>query len=115
MNQDLKRTLWAAADKLRSSMDAAEYKHIVLGLIFVKYMRARGVCELCGTEGFRTAAGQVYLETHHVAPLSEGGLDQVSNVVALCPNDHRRAHHGSDRSDIRSRLTDMARRSTAAT
>lgn len=38
MNQDLKKTLWAAADKLRSSMDAAEYKHIVLGLIFVKYV-----------------------------------------------------------------------------
>ena len=26
--------LWAAADKLRSNMDAAEYKHVVLGLIF---------------------------------------------------------------------------------
>lgn len=38
MDQDLKRTLWAAADKLRSSMDAAEYKHIVLGLIFLKYI-----------------------------------------------------------------------------
>lgn len=38
MNQDLKKTLWAAADKLRSSMDAAEYKHIVLGLIFPKYI-----------------------------------------------------------------------------
>jgi type I restriction enzyme M protein len=38
MNQDLKRTLWAAADKLRSSMDAAEYKHLVLGLIFLKYI-----------------------------------------------------------------------------
>jgi type I restriction enzyme M protein len=38
MNQDLRKTLWAAADKLRSSMDAAEYKHIVLGLIFVKYI-----------------------------------------------------------------------------
>jgi len=37
MNQDLKKTLWAAADKLRSSMDAAEYKHIVLGLVFLKY------------------------------------------------------------------------------
>lgn len=38
MTSDLKRTLWAAADKLRSSMDAAEYKHIVLGLIFLKYI-----------------------------------------------------------------------------
>ncbi|PYK14868.1 MAG: N-6 DNA methylase, partial [Verrucomicrobia bacterium] len=30
--------LWQAADKLRSNMDAAEYKHVVLGLIFLKYI-----------------------------------------------------------------------------
>lgn len=30
--------LWAAADKLRGSIDAAEYKHVVLGLIFLKYI-----------------------------------------------------------------------------
>jgi type I restriction enzyme M protein len=30
--------LWAAADKMRSNMDAAEYKHVVLGLIFLKYI-----------------------------------------------------------------------------
>jgi type I restriction enzyme M protein len=31
-------TLWRAADKLRNNMDAAEYKHVVLGLIFLKYI-----------------------------------------------------------------------------
>ena len=30
--------LWKAADVLRSNMDAAEYKHVVLGLIFLKYI-----------------------------------------------------------------------------
>ena len=30
--------LWKAADKLRNNMDAAEYKHVVLGLIFLKYI-----------------------------------------------------------------------------
>ncbi len=35
---DLKKTLWAAADKLRANLDEAEYKHLVLGLIFVKYI-----------------------------------------------------------------------------
>lgn len=30
--------LWASADKLRAQMDAAEYKHLVLGLIFLKYI-----------------------------------------------------------------------------
>lgn len=38
MNPELIKTLWDAADKLRSNMDAAEYKHIVLGLIFLKYV-----------------------------------------------------------------------------
>ena len=38
MIDDIKKTLWATADKLRANMDAAEYKHIVLGLIFVKYI-----------------------------------------------------------------------------
>ncbi|MBN1537650.1 MAG: SAM-dependent DNA methyltransferase [Anaerolineales bacterium] len=37
-NHELEKTLWAAADKLRSNMDAAEYKHVVLGLIFLKYI-----------------------------------------------------------------------------
>lgn len=41
MTQDLEKTLWAAADKLRNNMDAAEYKHIVLGLIFLKYISDR--------------------------------------------------------------------------
>jgi type I restriction enzyme M protein len=30
--------LWAAADKLRNNLDASEYKHVVLGLIFLKYI-----------------------------------------------------------------------------
>jgi hypothetical protein len=38
MIDDLKKTLWATADKLRANMDAAEYKHLVLGLIFLKYI-----------------------------------------------------------------------------
>ncbi len=38
MLDDIKKPLWAAADKLRANMDAAEYKHLVLGLIFLKYV-----------------------------------------------------------------------------
>jgi type I restriction enzyme M protein len=37
-NLGFEATLWAAADKLRGHMDAAEYKHVVLGLIFLKYI-----------------------------------------------------------------------------
>jgi type I restriction enzyme M protein len=35
---DFQSQLWAAADKLRGHMDASEYKHVVLGLIFLKYI-----------------------------------------------------------------------------
>jgi type I restriction enzyme M protein len=38
MLDDIKKALWSTADKLRANMDAAEYKHLVLGLIFVKYV-----------------------------------------------------------------------------
>ena len=37
-NLGFEEKLWAAADKLRSNMDAAEYKHVVLGLVFLKYV-----------------------------------------------------------------------------
>ncbi len=37
-NETLEQALWKAADKLRKNMDAAEYKHVVLGLIFLKYI-----------------------------------------------------------------------------
>jgi type I restriction enzyme M protein len=37
-NVGFESTLWSAADKLRANMDAAEYKHVVLGLIFLKYI-----------------------------------------------------------------------------
>lgn len=36
--------LWAAADKLRGHMDAAEYKHVVLGLVFLKYISMPSKC-----------------------------------------------------------------------
>ena len=37
-NLGFEEKLWQAADKLRNNMDAAEYKHVVLGLIFLKYI-----------------------------------------------------------------------------
>lgn len=38
MDSATKQKLWKTADQLRSNMDAAEYKHVVLGLIFLKYI-----------------------------------------------------------------------------
>jgi len=67
-------------------------------------MRAAGVCEFCKIPGFVMLKGAIYLETHHVVPLGEGGPDIEWNVVALCPNDHRRAHFAKERDGIQSNL-----------
>ena len=37
-NVGFEKEIWSAADKLRGNMDASEYKNIVLGLIFLKYI-----------------------------------------------------------------------------
>jgi type I restriction enzyme M protein len=37
-NLGFEEKLWEAADRLRSHMDPAEYKHVVLGLVFLKYI-----------------------------------------------------------------------------
>lgn len=69
-------------------------------------LRAGGKCEACSAPGFVMDSGSIYLETHHVFPLSNGGPDAEWNVVAICPNDHRRAHFGKGRVGLRSRLVD---------
>ncbi|GAB3309352.1 HNH endonuclease [Hymenobacter humi] len=56
---------------------------------------AAGDCEWCSLPApFIIAGGMPYLEVHHVRWLSQGGSDTVTNAVALCPNCHRRFHHG---------------------
>jgi hypothetical protein len=71
--------------------------------------RAEGKCEYCGESGFRMTSGRIYLETHHIVPLCEGGADHLRNVAALCPNDHRRAHFAAERASIRKELLTRVR------
>lgn len=68
--------------------------------------RSKGQCELrlCRAPGFVMTNGEIYLETHHVVPLSEHGIDHERNVAALCPNHHREAHYGEQRAVIREQL-----------
>lgn len=70
--------------------------------------RSGGACEWCGVRGFPTAAGGIYLETHHVVPLAADGADDDANVVALCATHHREAHHGADRAAMRDALLALA-------
>ena len=61
--------LWQAADRLRGSIDAAEYKHVVLGLIFLKYIsdaflarRSQLAAEL-KSDGIEGAEAEILLES----------------------------------------------------
>ena len=63
----------------------------------VKYALAQadGVCGDCKKPApFTTRQNQPYLEVHHKKPLAQGGPDTNENVIALCPNCHRKRHHG---------------------
>lgn len=65
---------------------------------------------MCGRPGFEMARGTIYLETHHVVPLALGGPDADRNVVALCADDHRRAHFAVDSDEIANRLLELIQR-----
>lgn len=72
-------------------------------------MRARGYCEYCNRMGFYMASGAIFLETHHVVPLSENGQDSEDNVIALCPNHHRQGHFGKDSERLHLRFLDIVK------
>ncbi len=54
---------------------------------------AMGKCQWCKAEApFIDNYGEPYLEEHHVQELANGGKDEIDNVVAVCPNCHRKIH-----------------------
>lgn len=72
--------------------------------------RANGACECCGKAApFKTAAGQPYLEVHHIRRLTDGGPDSPNDVTAICPNCHREAHHGVDAKNLNATLLENVR------
>jgi 5-methylcytosine-specific restriction protein A len=70
---------------------------------------ADGVCQGCeDTAPFRDEQGDWFLEVHHLHRRSDGGADDPENVIALCPNCHRRVHHGQDGEEFNQRLIEKA-------
>lgn len=62
--------------------------------------RANGKCDLCGCQApFVKKDGSPYLEAHHVTWLSRGGEDSAYNIVAICPNCHRKIHILDEKQD----------------
>ncbi|WP_307145479.1 HNH endonuclease [Rhizobium tibeticum] len=69
--------------------------------------RAKGKCEYDGVPApFLREDGEPYLEPHHIHRVSDGGPDDPSTVIALCPNCHRRAHSGANRATFKKELLD---------
>lgn len=61
---------------------------------------AEGKCQYCGKSApFVDKLGEPYLEAHHVKRLADGGNDTIDNVVAICPNCHRKIHVLEDEAD----------------
>jgi 5-methylcytosine-specific restriction protein A len=103
---------------LEQAEKALPGKRLHSGTVFVRDPRVRadvkrrsnGHCEFCGDAGFEMSSGSLYLETHHIIPLAEGGLDEAENVIALCPRDHRMAHYSRDAVTMRSEMTKIVSR-----
>lgn len=70
------------------------YRSEALKLYVIK--RSKGICEGCSIQAPFSTRNGPYLECHHVHRVSDGGPDHPTNVVALCPNCHRRAHYSVD-------------------
>jgi len=66
---------------------------------------ADGVCQGCGQDApFEGTDGEPFLEVHHLQRRSDGGADHPDNVIALCPNCHRRVHYGQDGEEFNQQL-----------
>ncbi|MGW6695339.1 class I SAM-dependent DNA methyltransferase [Rhodococcus sp. NPDC054953] len=73
--KELKDTLWKAADKLRGSMDASQYKDVILGLVFLKYI----------SDAFTERREQIHAE------LVADGLDENQIAQLIDDEDEYRA------------------------
>jgi len=90
----------------KEKREAAYYRSEALKIYVI--VRSKGLCEGCGSEApFQTKKGP-FLECHHVHRLADGGPDNPQNVVALCPNCHRRAHYAKDSVDFNNKLKAVA-------
>ena len=76
---DLEKKLWNAADKLRSTLDAAQYKHTVLGLVFIKYV----------SDSFKIRQDELTAQftdedhDYHLDPADFGGKDSDEYAAEL--------------------------------
>ena len=73
-NLGFEAKLWAAADALRNNMDAAEYKHVVLGLIFLKYI----------SDAFEAKHAELDSQTKSKAPIRRTWTNIARSISSGC-------------------------------
>lgn len=76
-NLGFEAKLWAAADALRNNMDAAEYKHVVFGLIFLKYI----------SDAFEAKHAELEVQQAE-APTPKIATSTVPPAFSGCPKRH---------------------------
>lgn len=93
-DQELNKKLLFAENKKPGYSYTSVKTYQRSSLVIEKVLRrAKGFCELCKEAApFKKKNGEPYLEVHHIQQLAKSGPDTVKNVVALCPNCHRKMH-----------------------
>lgn len=69
--------------------------------------RSNGICEGCNAPAPFNGKEGPFLEIHHLKRLCDGGPDHPENVIALCPNCHRRAHYSKDANTYNNKLIEL--------
>lgn len=90
----------------KEKREIAYYRSQALKLYVVA--RSKGICEGCEKKAPFSTRNGPFLECHHVHRLADGGPDHPRNVVALCPNCHRRAHLSLDAETYNNQLKTVA-------
>jgi len=94
-NSELEEIIKKVSVLQKSVVQITQYHRNIYVLEYAK-RKANGICQDCQKMApFKNKkTGEPYLEIHHIVPLSKGGKDCIDNVIALCPNCHRKRHYG---------------------
>ncbi|WP_158227064.1 HNH endonuclease [Pseudomonas syringae] len=95
------------SNKFEPRISLVEYRSRSAAVHLYALLRSNGQCEACGSFApFTRPDGRGVLEVHHLTRLADEGPDLPSNVAALCPNCHRRAHYSVERKEFGIKLQD---------
>ncbi|WP_080635324.1 HNH endonuclease [Pseudomonas asplenii] len=105
--QEMQRLLGVAPDG-ETGISLRMYRQRSARVHSYAMRRSGGRCEGCGQPApFHRFDGRAFLEVHHMTRLADDGPDLPINVIALCPNCHRRAHYSADRVEFGSSLREF--------